>query len=121
MPASNPSSAAALKGRMTSASRTISGWRLGYGENLSGSRKTAWTTAAKLSHVVSCMDELDPIRELVVEAMAELEDALVDGLPAQSPRSGRREIENGLSALTKRIVRAHHKIELASRLVSHQE
>ena len=31
------------------------------------------------------MDELDPIRELVVEAIAELERALDDGLPAQAP------------------------------------
>ncbi|HIK64591.1 MAG TPA: hypothetical protein EYG02_06120 [Henriciella marina] len=42
------------------------------------------------------MDELDPIRELVVEAMAELEQALVDGLPAQAPSSGEQDIKRGL-------------------------
>lgn len=59
------------------------------------------------------MDELDPIRELVVEAMAELEQALMDGLPAQAPRSGRREIETALKALSGRVEAAVRKIEMA--------
>ncbi len=64
------------------------------------------------------MDELDPIRALVVEAMAELEQALVDGLPAQAPASGKREIALSLAALRERIENAVRKIEKAESLLS---
>ena len=63
------------------------------------------------------MDELDPIRELVVEAMAELEQALIDGLPAQAPKSGRLEIKRGLAALKDRIENAARRLEVAERLL----
>lgn len=59
------------------------------------------------------MDELDPIRELVVEAMAELEQGLVDGLPAQAPMSGKRGIEIGLAALRERTKDASKKFDRA--------
>jgi hypothetical protein len=64
------------------------------------------------------MDELDPIRELVVEAMAELEQALVDGLSAQAPRSGTQGIKLGLAALKRRIEVASRKVEEAERRLS---
>lgn len=64
------------------------------------------------------MDELDPIRELVVEAIAELERALDDGLPAQAPMSGRQEITTGLAALNGRIEKAVLRLEAAERLLS---
>ncbi|WP_018147819.1 hypothetical protein [Henriciella marina] len=64
------------------------------------------------------MDELDPIRELVVEAMAELERALNDGLPAQAPRSGTQEIKLGLAALKQRIEVASRKVEETERRLS---
>lgn len=64
------------------------------------------------------MDELDPIRELVVEAMAELEQALVDGLSAQAPRSGKQDIKLGLAALKRRIEVASRKVEEAERRLS---
>ena len=64
------------------------------------------------------MDELDPIRELVVEAIAELERALDDGLPAQAPMSGRQEITTGLAALNGRIEKAALRLEAAERLLS---
>ncbi|MEQ8558114.1 MAG: hypothetical protein RIB03_07320, partial [Henriciella sp.] len=61
------------------------------------------------------MDKLDPIRELVVEAMAELEQALIDGLPAQAPKSGRQEIKLGLAAFKERIENALRTVEVAER------
>lgn len=64
------------------------------------------------------MDEKDPIRELVVEAMAELERALTDGLPAQAPRSRAKDIKLGLAALKHRIEVASRKVEEAERLLS---
>ena len=70
----------------------------------------------KVRHVAD-MEELDPIRELVVEAMAELEQALVDGLPAQAPGSGRLDIEEGMIALRTRITRACLKIDIAKMLL----
>lgn len=63
------------------------------------------------------MDELDPIRELVVEAMAELEQALVDGLAAQAPGSVKLDIEGGMIALRTRITRACLKIDVAEMLL----
>ena len=59
-----------------------------------------------------------PIRELVVAAMAELEEAVVAGLPAQAPGSGKREIELGLSALRKRIGEAVRRVAKAQRRLS---
>lgn len=59
------------------------------------------------------MDELDPIRELVVQALAELEQALVDGLPAQAPQSGGLEIELGIQALLARLESAQRKAKEA--------
>lgn len=61
------------------------------------------------------MDKLDPIRELVVEAMAELEQALIDGLPAQAPKSGRQEIKFGLAEIKERIENALRTVEVAER------
>jgi hypothetical protein len=63
------------------------------------------------------MDEFDPIREVVVEAMTELEQALVDGLPAQAPRSSREDIAGGLIAIRARAEAALVKIERAQALL----
>ena len=59
------------------------------------------------------MDELDPIRELVVQALAELEQALVDGLPARAPSAKGQEIKVGWAALRARIESATRKVEHA--------
>ena len=50
--------------------------------------------------------------------MAELEEAVVAGLPAQAPGSGKREIELGLSALRKRIGEAVRRVAKAQRRLS---
>ena len=68
----------------------------------------------KVRHVPD-MDELDPIRELVVVAMAELEQALVDGLTAQAPSSGEQDIKRGLASLKTRLEAAYRKVESAER------
>ena len=70
------------------------------------------------SRHVADMDELDPIRELVVEAIVELEQGLVDGLPAQAPGSGKREIELGLGVLKERIENAARRVSEAQRRLS---
>lgn len=64
------------------------------------------------------MNELEIVRELVVEAMVELEQALIDGQPAQAPASGKREIALSLAALRERIENAVRKIEKAESLLS---
>lgn len=43
------------------------------------------------------MDHLDQTRELMVEAMACLEDALGDGLPAQAPSSDVEQVVGGIA------------------------
>jgi hypothetical protein len=45
------------------------------------------------------MDELDPARVLFVEAIAMLEDAIEELMPAQAPRSSETEIRTGVQTL----------------------
>ena len=44
------------------------------------------------------MDDLDTAREHVVQAIACMEDAISEALPAQAPASGRDEIVGGVVA-----------------------
>ena len=49
------------------------------------------------------MDHLDKAKEQIVKAMGALEDALVDGLPAQAPRSDIDQVRDGISVFKQRI------------------
>lgn len=62
------------------------------------------------------MSDLEQIRILVVEVMTGLEDALVQGLPAQSPQSDAVEIGAGLSQLSSCLERATNKLAQAEDL-----
>ena len=68
------------------------------------------------------MDHLDKARELMVEAMVCLEDALLDGLPAQSPRSDAGQVADGIVVFRARmdealgfVSRAENVLKLAER------
>ena len=60
------------------------------------------------------MDDLDPAREHVVQAIACMEDAISEALPAQAPASGRDEIADGIAA-------ARRKLEEALRWLARAE
>lgn len=62
------------------------------------------------------MSDLEQIRILVVAVMTDLEDALVQGLPAQSPQSDVVEIGAGLSQLSNCLERATNKLVQAEDL-----
>jgi len=49
------------------------------------------------------MDHLDKARVHIVKAMGALENALSDGLPAQSPRSNAVQVESGIEVFKRRI------------------
>jgi len=85
---------------------------LGTGAKSSDCRKSCVDTSRSAWLGVG-MDELDPVRELVVEAMAELEQALIDGLPAQAPKSDCDDVCVGLSTFKSRIRAALRKADLA--------
>jgi hypothetical protein len=55
-------------------------------------KNAAWTCVASQS-VSEGMDHVEEARAKIVQAMECLEDALADGLPAQSPHSGQEEIK----------------------------
>ena len=60
------------------------------------------------------MDDLDTAREHVVQAIACMEDAISEALPAQAPTSGRDEIASG-------VVAARRKIEEVMRWLARAE
>lgn len=56
------------------------------------------------------MDDLDPVRVLIAELIGDLEDAISDALPAQDPRAGAREIQEGLDRLRQRLQSMSRKL-----------
>lgn len=67
------------------------------------------------------MDDLETARRHIVDAICALEDALSDGIPAQSPRSGRTEIETGIEALKSGIGSASQAIEKAEAALGRED
>ena len=52
------------------------------------------------------MDDLDTAREHVVQAIACMEDAISEALPAQAPTSGRDEIASGIASAKRKLEEA---------------
>ncbi|MCR9224367.1 MAG: hypothetical protein NXH70_09870 [Hyphomonas sp.] len=55
------------------------------------------------------MDELDPAREIIVEAITTLEDAIEDLMTGQAPRSSKADIVGASASLRKtaEVLRGH--------------
>ena len=55
------------------------------------------------------MDELDPAREIIVQAIATLEDAIGDLMAGQAPRSSRTDVAGASASLKKtgEVIREH--------------
>lgn len=59
------------------------------------------------------MDHLDDARAFIVEAMGCLEQALVDGLPAQDPSSNREQMELSIATFRSEICEAQRLVAAA--------
>jgi hypothetical protein len=72
---------------------------------------------SRLFQLCQTMDNLDEAKADIVAAMSLLEDALIVGLPAQSPSSDLKQVKAGIEALIKHIALASEHVQKATKAI----
>ncbi|MEM8635366.1 MAG: hypothetical protein AAGF33_10360 [Pseudomonadota bacterium] len=73
-------------------------------------------TSGRIRAVVKTMDELDPARADIVEALTSLGDAIEAAMPGQAPQSTKAEILDAIQAMKTHLEAAVARLDQAEEL-----